>query len=194
MYPIQHEARLIHQCSVKAILDANRNALMLLELRFSVWTLGLGAGTFLAALYGMNLKNFIEESDFGFWGVSGISAAASVFVLIYGLGRLRRVQRVSMWGDHCAPAHGSRHRALGAGGPQDAVLQALREELRVEEKSGLWGLGFGRSATQMDRIKKLTDKLDKAKEQTMSHHPQGPLWTKAAANRQAVAASKPLVE
>jgi hypothetical protein len=167
---------------------------MLLELRFSVWTLGLGAGTFLAALYGMNLKNFIEESDFGFWGVSGISAAASIFVLMYGLGRLRRVQRVSMWGDHCAPAHGNRQRALGAGGPQEAVLQALREELRAEEKSGLWGLGFRRSAMQTDRIKKLTDKLDKAREQTMSHHSQGPLWAKAAASRQAGNGGKPVVE
>ncbi|KAF2434793.1 Mg2+ transporter protein, partial [Tothia fuscella] len=84
---------------VKAILDANRNSLMLLELRFSVCTLGLGAGTFLAALYGMNLKNFIEESDIGFWGVSGFSALVSVIVLMYGLRQLRRVQRVSMWGE-----------------------------------------------------------------------------------------------
>ena len=142
----------------------------------------------------MNLKNFIEESDLGFWGISGISAAASIFVLIYGLGRLRRVQRVSMWGDHCAPTHGSRHRALGTGGPQDPVLQALREELRAEEKGGLWGLGFRRSAVQTERIKRLTDKLDKAKEQTMNQHPQGPLWAKAAANRQVGGGGKPVVE
>lgn len=51
---------------VKAILDANRNSLMLLELRFSIFTLGIGAGTFVAALYGMNLKNFLEESNIGF--------------------------------------------------------------------------------------------------------------------------------
>lgn len=71
---------------------------MLLELRFSICTLGLGAATFLAALYGMNLKNFIEESDFGFWGISIFSTLIGVVVLIYGLKVLRRVQRVSMWG------------------------------------------------------------------------------------------------
>lgn len=83
---------------VKAILDANRNSLMLLDLKFSIGTLGLGGGTFVAALYGMNLKNFIEESDFGFWGVSGWCFAFSVFVCMAGLRKLRKVQRVSMWG------------------------------------------------------------------------------------------------
>ncbi|KAF2839924.1 cora-domain-containing protein, partial [Patellaria atrata CBS 101060] len=83
---------------VKAILDANRNSLMLLDLKFSIGTLGLGAGTFVAALYGMNLKNFIEESDLGFWGVSVWCAICTVVVFGYGLSKLRRVQRVSMWG------------------------------------------------------------------------------------------------
>lgn len=79
---------------------------MLLELRFSICTLGLGAGTFLAALYGMNLKNFMEESDFGFWGISIFSTLIGGVVLIYGLKVLRRVQRVSMWG-HREPDRGS---------------------------------------------------------------------------------------
>ncbi|EKG13764.1 Cupin 2 conserved barrel [Macrophomina phaseolina MS6] len=87
---------------VKAILDANRNSLMLLDLKFSVWTVGLAAGTFVAALYGMNLKNFIEESDFGFWGVSVWCAVFTLLTTTIGLGKLRRVQRVSMWGEHGA--------------------------------------------------------------------------------------------
>ena len=86
-------------CSVKAILDANRNALMLLDLKFSIGTLGIGSGAFVAALYGMNLKNFIEESDLGFWGVSGISAVFAAVVCTYGLHKLRKVQRVRMWGE-----------------------------------------------------------------------------------------------
>ncbi|KAK7536240.1 putative magnesium ion transporter [Phyllosticta citribraziliensis] len=85
---------------VKAILDANRNSLMLLDLKFAVWTLGLAAGTFIAALYGMNLKNFIEESDAGFWGVSIACAVFTIITTTFGLGKLRRVQRVSMWGEH----------------------------------------------------------------------------------------------
>jgi magnesium transporter len=85
--------------SVKAILDANRNSLMLLDLKFSIGTLGIGSGAFIAALYGMNLKNFIEESDLGFWGVTGWSMVFAAVVCGYGLVKLRKVQRLSMWGE-----------------------------------------------------------------------------------------------
>ncbi|KAF2848846.1 inner membrane magnesium transporter-like protein mrs2 [Plenodomus tracheiphilus IPT5] len=83
---------------VKAILDANRNSLMLLDLKFSISTLSITAGTFVAALYGMNLKNFIEESDFGFYGISAWCTVFGVIVAAYGLTKLRKVQRVSMYG------------------------------------------------------------------------------------------------
>ncbi|KAH0543187.1 magnesium ion transporter [Glutinoglossum americanum] len=82
---------------VKAILDANRNSLMLLDLKFSIGTLGIGSGAFIAALYGMNLKNFIEESDFGFLGVSFWSFGFAFVICAYGLHKLRRIQRVSMF-------------------------------------------------------------------------------------------------
>lgn len=81
---------------VRAILDANRNALMLLDLKFSVGTLGLAMGTFLAGLYGMNLENFIEETNWGFAGVTGVSVVFSLIVCWYGLTKLRRVQRIKM--------------------------------------------------------------------------------------------------
>ncbi|KAK0387949.1 hypothetical protein NLU13_4193 [Sarocladium strictum] len=81
---------------VRAILDANRNALMLLDLKFSVGTLGLAMGTFLAGLYGMNLENFIEETNWGFGGVTAVSTIFSLVVCWYGLGKLRRVQRIKM--------------------------------------------------------------------------------------------------
>jgi magnesium transporter len=71
---------------------------MLLDLRFSILTLSITAGTFVAALYGMNLKNFIEESDFGFWGISAWCTAFGIGVAVYGITKLRRVQRLSMWG------------------------------------------------------------------------------------------------
>jgi magnesium transporter len=72
---------------------------MLLDLKFSIGTLGIGSGAFVAALYGMNLKNFIEESDFGFIGVSIWSGVFAGIVCAYGLVKLRKVQRVSMWGE-----------------------------------------------------------------------------------------------
>ncbi|QSZ36590.1 hypothetical protein DSL72_006470 [Monilinia vaccinii-corymbosi] len=84
---------------VKAILDANRNSLMLLELKISIGTLGMGSGAFIAALYGMNLKNHIEESDLGFLGVSVWCGVFAAVVWFYGISKLKKVQRVSMWGE-----------------------------------------------------------------------------------------------
>ncbi|KAI5464162.1 cora-like Mg2+ transporter protein-domain-containing protein [Mariannaea sp. PMI_226] len=84
---------------VRAILDANRNALMLLDLKFSVGTLGLAMGTFIAGLYGMNLENFIEETNWGFGGVTAASVVFSLVVCWYGLTKLRRVQRIKMMSD-----------------------------------------------------------------------------------------------
>ncbi|OHF03435.1 CorA-like Mg2+ transporter [Colletotrichum orchidophilum] len=88
---------------IRAILDANRNALMLLDLRFSVGTLGLAMGTFLAGLYGMNLENFIEETNWGFAGVTITSTICSLIVCWYGLVKLRKVQRVKMMFDERGP-------------------------------------------------------------------------------------------
>ncbi|KAL2876154.1 magnesium ion transporter [Colletotrichum sp. CLE4] len=88
---------------IRAILDANRNALMLLELRFSVGTLGLAMGTFLAGLYGMNLENFIEDTNWGFAGVTVTSTICSLLVCWYGLVKLRKVQRVKMMFDERGP-------------------------------------------------------------------------------------------
>ncbi|KAL8697224.1 MAG: hypothetical protein Q9201_007238 [Fulgogasparrea decipioides] len=92
---------------VKAILDANRNSLMLLDLKFSIGTLGIGSGAFVASLYGMNLKNFLEESNLGFIGVSTSSFVFAAIVCSYGLSKLRKVQRVSMWGEHGRNERGS---------------------------------------------------------------------------------------
>lgn len=72
---------------------------MLLDLKFSIGTLGLATGALIAGLYGMNLKNFIEESDLGFLGVTGSCFIFAAVVCGIGLHKLRRVQRVSMWGD-----------------------------------------------------------------------------------------------
>ena len=112
--------------AIRAILDANRNALMLLELKFSVGTLGLAMGTFIAGLYGMNLKNFFEESAFGFLGVTGASVVLSVIVCGYGLVKLRKVQRVKMSVGDAASA--------GRGGlmSRDEVTVKLVEERNRE--------------------------------------------------------------
>ena len=98
---------LTNKCRVKAILDANRNSLMLLDLKFSIGTLGIGSGAFIASLYGMNLKNFLEDSPLGFIGVTSWSFVFAGLVCAYGLTKLRRVQRVSMWGERGSKSRGS---------------------------------------------------------------------------------------
>uniref|UniRef100_A0A060TAN8 Magnesium transporter n=1 Tax=Blastobotrys adeninivorans TaxID=409370 RepID=A0A060TAN8_BLAAD len=81
---------------INIILDSNRNSLMLLDLKFQIGTLGLGGGTFIASLYGMNLMNFIEETNWGFLAVTGVVSITSLWIIIYCLRHLRRVQRVTM--------------------------------------------------------------------------------------------------
>ena len=93
--------------SVKAILDANRNSLMLLEIKFSIGTLGIGTGALIAGLYGMNLRNFMEESNVGFLGVTGTCFVFAAIVVAIGLQKLRRVQRVRMWGERGPGTRGS---------------------------------------------------------------------------------------
>lgn len=134
---------------MKAILDANRNSLMLLDLKFSIGTLGIGSGAFIAALYGMNLKNFIEESDYGFVGVSAWSFIFAAIVCSYGLTKLRKVQRVSMWGEQGRKSRGS----WSDVDPMPVLPGESRtERLRrlKEARVGAWkeGRGFGAEAAE----------------------------------------------
>ncbi|KAL3473478.1 hypothetical protein BJX99DRAFT_233532 [Aspergillus californicus] len=135
---------------VKAILDANRNSLMLLDLKFSIGTLGLATGTLFSALYGMNLKNFIEESDFGFGAVSVSCFAVSALVCVYGLAKLRKLQRVRMWGE--SGAGGSSMISLHSRG---GALPSHRSNWRADSIEPVWGSvpGEGRA----ERIKRIKD-------------------------------------
>ncbi|KAK9354082.1 hypothetical protein V1523DRAFT_439690 [Lipomyces doorenjongii] len=100
---------------VNIILDANRNSLMLLELKFTIGALGLGGGALVAALYGMNLKNFMEDSGVGFWTISAFASAVVGAIIVVGLKNLRKVQRVTMMWEHGADTgHGSGGSSRGA--------------------------------------------------------------------------------
>ncbi|EKM56971.1 uncharacterized protein PHACADRAFT_93070 [Phanerochaete carnosa HHB-10118-sp] len=83
---IVNEAENIHsnvqstQEIVELILDSNRNALLALDLRVSIVTMGIGVGTLVAGLFGMNLRSHIEESEYAFVIMSGVSMLiAAVF-------------------------------------------------------------------------------------------------------------------
>ena len=100
---------------------------MLLDLKFSVGTLGLAMGTFLAGLYGMNLENFIEETNWGFGSVTAFSTFFSLLVCWYGLGKLRKVQRVKMRGElRTRNSHWFRDE-----GPTSVLDARNREKLRM---------------------------------------------------------------
>ncbi|OQD83886.1 hypothetical protein PENANT_c015G09240 [Penicillium antarcticum] len=136
---------------VKAILDANRNSLMLMDLKFSIGTLGLATGTLFSALYGMNLKNFIEESDFGFGSVSVICFALTGIVCVYGLARLRKLQRVRMWGE--AGVGGTS--PLAPLSPKRSAFGVNRNNWRADSIEPVWGSlpGEGRP----ERMKRLRE-------------------------------------
>ena|ERR1700738_1057390 len=107
---------------VNIILDANRNSLMLLNLKVpnpsslspliqvSMTTLGIGSGAAIASLLGMNLKNFMEEWPYGFPMITSLALGTSIMVFGYGLARLKRIQKLTLYGRY--PGSGKR---LGAG-------------------------------------------------------------------------------
>ncbi|KAK4165797.1 hypothetical protein QBC43DRAFT_28738 [Cladorrhinum sp. PSN259] len=115
---------------IRAILDANRNSLMLLDLKFSVGTLGLAMGTFLAGLYGMNLENFIEDTYWGFGAVTVTSSIFSLIVCWYGLIKLRKVQRVKMNTNDLRRAGGHWFREEGTNVNNILLDPSNRERLR----------------------------------------------------------------
>lgn len=122
---------------------------MLLDLKFSIGTLGLATGTLFSALYGMNLKNFIEEDDFGFGGVSAICFVLTAVVCYYGLGRLRKLQRVRMWGEG-GVGTASLTPPLS---PRRASIASPRNNWRADSIEPVWGSLPGEARS--DRMKRL---------------------------------------
>lgn len=83
---------------VNIILDANRNSLMLFELKVTVYTLGFTVATLVPAFYGMNLKNYIEESSWGFGMVVVFSIIQGLAITWLNFKKLHKVQKLTMMG------------------------------------------------------------------------------------------------
>ncbi|RXW22790.1 hypothetical protein EST38_g3063 [Candolleomyces aberdarensis] len=81
---------------VELILDSNRNALLTLDLKVSIATLGIGAGALIAGLFGMNLTSHIEEDPYAFYVLSGASAGIALLVAMAGLRRLSKIRKVGL--------------------------------------------------------------------------------------------------
>lgn len=85
---------------INVILDSNRNELMMLGLKYSTGLLSMGAALWVAALYGMNLENYIEESDGGFEAVVVFALVVLTTLLVYSVIRLRRVGKLRLGHKH----------------------------------------------------------------------------------------------
>ncbi|PRT55656.1 Mitochondrial inner membrane magnesium transporter MRS2 [Wickerhamiella sorbophila] len=80
---------------INMILDSNRNRLLLFRLHISIFTVSAALAVFIADMYGMNLENFIEETNFGFPLVIAAVFGFSAIGTIYNLKHLRFVQRIA---------------------------------------------------------------------------------------------------
>lgn len=83
---------------INIVLDSNRNELMLLGLRFSIGLLSTGIALYLAGLYGMNLENFIEESDGGFEFILVLGTVFMIVLFAFSIKQLNKLQRITMSG------------------------------------------------------------------------------------------------
>lgn len=138
---------------------------MVLDLKFSIGTLGLAFGTLCSSFYGMNLKNFIEETDFGFAAVTGSCFVASGLVCALAMTKLRKLQRVRMYNEGgndfsntCAVpgVGGAKYHSRSMTGKQwssvDPLWRGLPGETRAERMRRLKfyadrGSGSGNAAT-----------------------------------------------
>ncbi|KAK8869654.1 hypothetical protein IAR55_000222 [Kwoniella newhampshirensis] len=80
------------------MLDSGRNALLALDIKISIATLGVGTGALVAGLFGMNLTTELEHSPYAFLAVSGTASVIALFICLYGNKVLRRVRRVALSG------------------------------------------------------------------------------------------------
>lgn len=81
---------------INIILDSNRNDLMLLNLKLSITLMCLASLLFLAASYGMNLENFIEDKNIWFWVISIGSGVISVILFRMSNKKLTQLQKIQL--------------------------------------------------------------------------------------------------
>ncbi|KIJ63040.1 hypothetical protein HYDPIDRAFT_176130 [Hydnomerulius pinastri MD-312] len=85
---------------VELILDSNRNALLALDLKVSIGTMGLGTGALVAGLFGMNLQSHMEDMPYAFLAMSIGSTAIAGLVAWAGLWRLAKIRKVGLTNSH----------------------------------------------------------------------------------------------
>lgn len=81
---------------INIILDSNRNQLMLLGIKFGIGMLSMGSIMFIGSVYGMNLENFIEETNYGFPLTIVIGVVGTIWLFRHNIKGLSKVQKLSI--------------------------------------------------------------------------------------------------
>ena len=81
---------------INIILDSNRNQLMLLNIKMGIGMFSLGGAIFVGSLYGMNLENFIEETNYGYALATVVGLLSTVWFYWLCNRSLHRLQRMSL--------------------------------------------------------------------------------------------------
>ncbi|KAF8906772.1 Mg2+ transporter protein cora-like protein [Gymnopilus junonius] len=85
---------------VELILDSNRNALLALDLKVSIATLGVGCGALIAGFFGMNLTSHIEQHPYGFYVMTSLAAGVAFLVAWSGFRTLAKLRKVGLSTTH----------------------------------------------------------------------------------------------
>ncbi|KAH8101766.1 cora-domain-containing protein [Cristinia sonorae] len=81
---------------VELILDSNRNALLTLDLKISILTMGIGIGTLVAGVFGMNLRSNLEDTEYMFYIMGALSMLIAAGFSWSGLHRLAKIRKVGL--------------------------------------------------------------------------------------------------
>lgn len=82
--------------TMKSILDVRRNQIMVFEAQIEICMLGFAVSTFLAGLYGMNVINYLEDSQYAFAGLVTTCLLGTALISRYGMWKLRKFSRVQL--------------------------------------------------------------------------------------------------
>jgi hypothetical protein len=88
-------------------------------------TLGIGSGAAIAGLLGMNLKNYMEDWAYGFPVITSLAFGTSILVCGYGLTKLKRIQKLTLYGRYPGVKKRGNGNGIGENG-EDGELKMNR--------------------------------------------------------------------
>ncbi|CCF55559.1 hypothetical protein KAFR_0A01200 [Kazachstania africana CBS 2517] len=81
---------------INVTLDSNRNQLMLLGIKFSIGMVSIGGAMSVGSVYGMNLENFVEETNYGYVLAVTIGMVSTIWIYLVGIRHLHKLQKISL--------------------------------------------------------------------------------------------------